>query len=123
MTLTMVGLVTSVLFALCVYLYWKPVVEGLDTMKSKGVAGDSKEFGAKIKDLVIKTQDQLLISKYRVDYEQVILNTDELVDTLMLQNLLTLDLSNPYPAHEKISKLNQTKLALNNIIKYVDKSK
>lgn len=86
----MVGLVTSVLFALCVYLYWKPVVEGLDTMKPKGVAGDSKEFGVKIKDQVIKTQDQLLISKYRVDYEQVILNADELVDTLMLQNLLTL---------------------------------
>jgi len=123
MTLTMVGLVTSVLFALCVYLYWKPVVEGLDTMKPKGVAGDSKEFGIKIKDQVIKTQDQLLISKYRVDYEQVILNADELVDTLMLQNLLTLDLSNPYPGLEKISTLNQTKLALNNIIKYVDKSK
>jgi hypothetical protein len=123
MTLTMVGLVTSVLFAFCIYLYWKPVVEGLDTMKTKGVAGDSKEFGAKIKDVVIKTQDQLLISKYRVDYEQVILNTDELVDTLMLQNLLTIDLSNPYPALEKISTLNQTKLALNNIIKYVDKSK
>jgi len=123
MTLTMVGLVTSVLFALCVYLYWKPVVEGLDTMKPKGVAGDSKEFGVKIKDQVIKTQDQLLISKYRVDYEQVILNADELVDTLMLQNLLTLDLSNPYPGLEKISTLNQTKLALNNIIKYVDKSK
>ncbi len=119
----MVGLVTSVLFALCVYLYWKPVVEGLDTMKPKGVAGDSKEFGVKIKDQVIKTQDQLLISKYRVDYEQVILNADELVDTLMLQNLLTLDLSNPYPGLEKISTLNQTKLALNNIIKYVDKSK
>jgi hypothetical protein len=123
MSLTMVGLVTSVLFALCVYLYWKPVVEGLDTMKPKGVAGDSKEFGLKIKDQVIKTQDQLLISKYRVDYEQVILNADELVDTLMLQNLLTLDLSNPYPGLEKISTLNQTKLALNNIIKYVDKSK
>jgi hypothetical protein len=123
MSLTMVGLVTSVLFALCVYLYWKPVVEGLDTMKPKGVAGDSKEFGVKIKDQVIKTQDQLLISKYRVDYEQVILNADELVDTLMLQNLLTLDLSNPYPGLEKISTLNQTKLALNNIIKYVDKSK
>jgi hypothetical protein len=123
MSLTMVGLVTSVLFALCVYLYWKPVVEGLDTMKPKGVAGDSKEFGVKIKDQVIKTQDQLLISKYRVDYEQVILNADDLVDTLMLQNLLTLDLSNPYPGLEKISTLNQTKLALNNIIKYVDKSK
>ena len=119
----MVGLVTSVLFALCVYLYWKPLVEGLETMKSKGVAGESKEFGAQIKDLVIKTQDKLLISKYRVDYEQVILNTDELVDTLMLQNLLTIDLSNPYPTLEKISTLNQTKLALNNIIKYVDKSK
>jgi hypothetical protein len=117
----MVGLITSVLFALCVYLYWKPVVEGLAKMKTKGVAGDSKDFGAQIKDLVVKTQDKLLISKYRVDYEQVILNTDELVDTLMLQNLLTINLSNPYPALEKISTLNQTKLALNNIIKFVDK--
>ena len=122
MSLSMVGLITSVLFALCVYLYWKPVVEGLATMKTKGVAGDSKDFAAQIKDLVVKTQDKLLVSKYRVDYEQVILNTDELVDTLMLQNLLTLDLSNPYPALEKISTLNQTKLALNNIIKFVDKT-
>ena len=122
MSLSMVGLITSVLFALCVYLYWKPVVEGLATMKTKGVAGDSKDFAAQIKDLVVKTQDKLLVSKYRVDYEQVILNTDELVDTLMLQNLLTLDLSNPYPALEKISTLNQTKVALNNIIKFVDKT-
>ncbi len=118
----MVGLITSVLFALCVYFYWKPVVEGLATMKANGVAGDSKDFGMQIKDLVVKTQDKLLVSKYRVDYEQVILNTDELVDTLMLQNLLNIDLSNPYPALEKISTLNQTKLALNNIIKFVDKT-
>jgi hypothetical protein len=117
----MVGLITSVLFAVCVYLYWKPVVEGLAKMKTKGVAGDSKDFGAQIKDLVVKTQDKLLISKYRVDYEQVILNMDEFVDTLMLKNLLTINLSNPYPALEKISTLNQTKLALNNIIKFVDK--
>jgi hypothetical protein len=103
---------------------WSPVVEGLDKMNTQGggIAGNSKSFGAKIKDVVIKAQDKLLVSKYRADYENVILNADELIDTLMLQNLLSIDTDKPYVALEKLSTLNQSKLALNNILKYVDKT-
>jgi hypothetical protein len=107
-----------------VWLMWSPVVEGLDKMNTQGggIAGNSKSFGAKIKNVVIKAQDELLVSKYRADYENVILNADELIDTLMLQNLLSIDPDKPYVALEKLSTLNQSKLALNTILKYVDKT-
>ena len=87
-----------------------------------GVAGNAASYGASLKAATIKQQDMLLISKYRSDYETVILNLDDLVNSLMLDVALKVDTSKPYEALSKLSELNQSKAALNNVMKFIDKS-
>jgi len=90
---------------------------------SNGVAGNAAAYAANIKSNVIKIHDQLLITKYRTDYENVILNLDELVDSLMLKAALTVDTTKPGETLKKIQELGQTKVALNSVMKFIDSSK
>ena len=90
---------------------------------NNGVAGGAAAYAANIKLNVIKIQDQLLISKYRTDYENVILNLDDLVSNLMLQTALTIYTTKPTESLVKIQELGQTKIALNSIMKFIDSSK
>jgi len=87
---------------------------------NNGIAGNAASFGATIKEQNIKFQDQFLISKYRSDYEAVILDLDELVDNLMLKTIL-IPSKNPEETLKKIAELNQAKGALNSIMRFVDK--
>jgi len=93
------------------------------TAKTNGIAGSAQNYAANIKSETIKNQDVLLISKYRKDYENAILNLDDLINTMMLQTALTLDNSKPMSSIEKLNKLNSAKGALNNVMKFVDTSK
>ena len=88
-----------------------------------GIAGNASTYGATIKAASIKFQDTFLISKYRSDYETVILNLDDLVNNLMLNTALSIDANNPDKAIEKLANLQQAKMALNNVMKFVDTSK
>jgi len=87
-----------------------------------GIAGNAESYGAAIKAETIKLQDMFLISKYRNHYENVILYLDDFVNNLMLKTALSIDKTNPMEAFTKLSELNQAKGALNNIMKFVDKS-
>ena len=89
---------------------------------SNGVAGNAEAYAANIKAQVIKLQDTTLISKYRSDYENVVINMDDLVNNLMLQATLTIDQSKPEDSLAKLAQLNQAKAALNNVMKFIDKS-
>jgi hypothetical protein len=87
-----------------------------------GIAGGAQTYAANIKSMVIKNQDVLLISKYRTDYENAILNLDDLINTLMLQTALTVNPSNPSTSLEKLVQLNSARSALNNVMKFIDSS-
>jgi hypothetical protein len=89
---------------------------------SNGIAGEAATYGANIKNQVIQLQDALLISKYRSDYENVIINMDDLVSNLMLKTILTIDQSKPEDGLTKLAALGQAKAALNVTMKFVDKS-
>ena len=91
------------------------------TPPPNGVAGNAASYGATIKAANIRFQDQFLISKYRSDYETVILNLDDLVNNLMLQTALSVDQDKPQEAIKRLSDLNQARAALNSVMKYVDK--
>ena len=77
---------------------------------------------AQIKTQTIKLQDMLLISKYKKDYESTIIALDEMVDALMLKTALNIDKNNPEKSLETLATLNQSKTALNNVMKFVDKN-
>ena len=103
--------------------------EGLENNDSKttstttnGVAGGAATYAANIKEKVIKIQDTTLISKYRADYENVVINMDDLVNNLMLQVTLNIDQSKPEASLAKLAQLNLAKGALNNVMKFIDKS-
>lgn len=88
-----------------------------------GIAGNAITYGANIKTQVIKLQDTMLISKYRTDYETAILNLDDLVNNLMLKTALSVDQSKPQQSLIALSQLQQSKVALNSIMKFIDSSK
>jgi len=92
------------------------------TSSTNGVAGNSAAYAAQIKAQAIKIEDQLLISKYRTEYENVVLNLDELVNDLMLQTALNVNQTNPQQAMIKLSQLQQAKAGLNSVMKYIDAS-
>jgi len=87
-----------------------------------GVAGNAATYAANIKSQTVKLTDTLLVSKYRSDYETAILNMDDLINALMLETTLKIDASKPNEGLEKLVKLNQVKAALDNVMKFVDKS-
>jgi hypothetical protein len=89
---------------------------------SNGVAGNAASYGATLKAATVKQQDIYLISKYRSDYETVILNLDDLVNNLMLGAALNVNPNNPQASLSNLAELNQVKTALNNVMTFIDKS-
>ena len=105
------------------------VVEGLTnadtTNKSSGEAGTSASYAATIKSQTVKLQDELLISKYRKDYETVIINLDDYIGYLMLKQILNISPSGDLKSDiELLNNLNTMKLAkesLNSTMSFLDK--
>ena len=95
----------------------------IGSSSENGIAGNAATYGANIKSQTIKLQDTLLISKYRSDYETAILNLDDLVNNLMLKTALTVDKDKPNQSLMVLSQLQQSKIALNTIMKFIDSSK
>jgi len=97
--------------------------EGMENAGTNGIAGNAATYGATIKEASIKLQDTFLISKYRTDYENIILNLDELLNNLMLHTCLTIDKEKEAEGLKKLGELNMAKAALNNVMKFIDASK
>lgn len=95
----------------------------IGSSSENGIAGNAATYGANIKSQTIKLQDTLLISKYRSDYETAILNLDDLVNNLMLKTALTVDKDKPNQSLMALAQLQQSKIALNTIMKFIDSSK
>ena len=85
-----------------------------------GIAGNAASYAAALKAATIKSQDTFLISKYRSDYESAILNLDDLINNLMLKTALTINQDNPGQAVMQLGQMQQAKLALNSVMKFVD---
>jgi hypothetical protein len=70
-------------------------------------------------------QDSLLISKYRTDYENVVINLDQYISLLMLQNALKFDTSSSSSSTNmevinNLNSLNNVSNALNSVMKFID---
>jgi hypothetical protein len=89
-------------------------------MVGNGIAGNAAEYAAALKAETINSLDELMISKYRGDYEFAILNLDDAINILMLKTALTYSQEKPFDTIEKLSKLQQAKVALNSAMKFVD---
>jgi hypothetical protein len=90
------------------------------TLIDRGIAGNAASYSAQIKADTIKLQDIFLISKYKTEYENVILNLDDFMNNLMLKTVLSFDTGNPGTALSKLAELQQAKAALIGVMKFVD---
>jgi len=87
---------------------------------SNGIAGNATSYSATVKATSIQLQDTVLVTKYRTDYETIILNLDDLINNLMLETVLSIDVSSPLSGFSNLNCLNESKQALNNVMKFLD---
>jgi len=109
----------------------KSVVEGLTNSTTSGPApasgeaGTTASYAAGIKASVVKLQDELLVSKYRKDYEAAIINLDDYVGYLMIQQSLNIkadgDFKSKIEAFNNLNVLKNSKDALNATMAFLDK--
>jgi hypothetical protein len=104
------------------------IIEGLTNENSSagsGEAGSSASYADGIKAQVVKIQDELLVSKYRKDYENTIIHMDDLVGTMMIKQIQNMPVggSDPKALITSLNNLNTLKTAkesLNVAMKYLD---
>ena len=104
------------------------IIEGLTNENSSagsGEAGSSASYADGIKAQVVKIQDELLVSKYRKDYENTIIHMDDLVGTMMIKQIQNMPVggSDPKALITSLNNLNTLKMAkesLNVAMKYLD---
>jgi hypothetical protein len=107
------------------------IIEGLENAEKPdavtpktpagGVGANAAQYAENIKAITVKIQDELLIDKYKTDYEKVILATDDLIDNLMLKTLLSMKPDSPGQTLQSLSVMKNSKDALNDVMKFVDK--
>jgi len=95
------------------------------TPPSSGEAGTATSYAAAIKAQVVKLQDELLVAKYRKDYESVIINLDDYIGYMMLKQTLNMKLDGDMKTNiEAINTLNilkNSKDSLNATMTFLDK--
>ena len=113
------------------------LIEGLTNEKSdkpntvyndsaNGISANAAQYAAAIKAESIKLQDELLVSKFRKDYENAIINLDDYISMLMLKQVLSIK-ENTADAKSNIDMLNNlnilknSKDSLNETMTYLDK--
>ena len=120
-------------FAMCLLVYLvfrnQGVIEGLEnagqstSSNANGIGGGAADYVTRLKDAVTKKTDILLVSKYRTEYEKAIVTADDMINTLMLEQVLSLDTNKPnIQSFVNIANLSQAKDGLNKVMKFVDKS-
>jgi hypothetical protein len=92
---------------------------------SSGEAGTAVSYAAAIKSQVVKMQDELLVSKYRKEYEAALINLDDYIGFLMIKQALNMKMDGDKKATmEEIGNLNtlrNAKESLNTAMTFLDK--
>ena len=126
-------LVVLAIIAVLFYLIFSPTrnyfMEGLEnqnpTRELNGEAASAYDYAKTIKNESTKLQDSLLISKYRKNYENAIINLEELISFTMLKTTLNINidpdnLSQSVKNLEALNTLNNAKINLNSVMKFMD---
>jgi hypothetical protein len=125
---TISAILTFVILAYLIISYLTPdpedkIIEGY-TIQGTGSGVSSTEAKKKIDKSVLKLKDKFLISKYRENYNNIILQADELLNLQMLNQVIALTNDGATDLIVgSIGKLKQAKDALNDVMKYVEAAK
>lgn len=94
-----------------------------------GYGINAKTMATNIKSLSTALSDKLVVSKYRTDYENIIINMEDYINLLMINNVLSFNASSFSNDDEIIKYLNNlgslksSRDALNDVMKYLDSIK
>ena len=95
-------------------------VTSSSTSSTNGIAGNSSTYLSQIQSQNTKFSDSFNITNYRTQYENIIMGMDDLVNNLMLQTVLSVNQTNPQLSLIQLGELNNAKVALNNVMKFID---
>jgi len=102
-----------------------PSSSEIGTAPSSGEAGTAASYAAAIKSQVVKIQDELLVAKYRKDYEAAIINLDDYIGYLMIKQTLNMKINGDVKSNlDSINALNILKMSkesLNATMTFLDK--
>lgn len=100
------------------------VKEGFENTSSNE-AGTASAYSASIKAKMIKLQDELLVSKYRKEYESTIINLDDYIGYLMLKQVLDIkldgDMKSAVDSLNNLNILKNSRESLNATMTFLDK--
>jgi hypothetical protein len=89
-----------------------------------GVAGNAANYSKKIESQTAKMVDEMLIPKYRSDYEQILLHLENYHNANLLNKLLNYNLNDPTKSTEELSDIvkhhDNVVQSLNNAMKFLD---
>lgn len=124
------------IFFMVIAFYFRPTIEGLTgnkddkkigtTNQISGEAGGAENYLASLKANVVTVQNQLLISKYKSEYDSTLVQMDDYINLLMLKQILNIDMRKTNELSiskelENLVTLQRSKDALNDIVTYIDK--
>jgi len=108
------------------------IIEGLEnptaSSYANNIAASAVTYATNIKAATTANLDALLVTKYKADYESSLVNMDDYICTLMMQQVQSMDTTNPDTAKNlaklaNLASLQQAKAALNTVMTFVDKQK
>jgi hypothetical protein len=103
----------------------KKALSGISSSgSSSGFAGSAQGYSEEVKANYVKLQDQMLVSKYRKDYENVIINMDDYLNAKIMEQVLSIKTGSDgeMESFQNLATLYSAKSALNDAMKWVDKS-
>ena len=102
----------------------KKATTGTSSSGSLGFAGSAQSYAEEVKANYVKLQDQLLVPKYRKDYENVIINMDDYLNAKIMEQVLSIKTGSDseMESFKSLATLYSAKSALNDAMKWVDKN-
>ncbi len=102
----------------------KATTSSSTTSGSLGIAGSAQSYAEEVKANYVKLQDELLVPKYRKEYENIIINMDDYLNAKMMEQILSIKMgsNSETESFKNLATLFSAKGALNDAMKWVDKN-
>lgn len=119
--------IVGFLFYVFLATYYKKRIEGMDNSNTvaNGIGSNSKDYKNTIAMKNSQLKSSLSISGNRSNYEDIIMILETYLSNKYMETLLSLDLADDKSVESALSKMqlyDNSRISLNNIMKYVDSS-
>lgn len=103
----------------------RTIFEGLENNGETGIGGSAAAYATKISTKTTQMHNELLVPKYKSDYENVIMNLDEYLGLAMLKTSLQISAKDPTSPENmalltNLNTLHASKQALNTVMTVVE---